>query len=78
MVLIHLEVIAENGEKRTYVVTFDEFYEPIVGDYAVEQLWMYGGTGRNMVVARFSSRWRKAGDGMLTENQLQKRIILFL
>ena len=39
------EVIAENGEKRTYVVTFDEFYEPIVGDYAVEQLWMYGGTG---------------------------------
>jgi hypothetical protein len=39
------EVVAENGEKRTYVVTFDEFYEPLVGDYAVDQLWLYGGTG---------------------------------
>ena len=38
-------VTAENGETRTYTVSFEEFQEPIVGVYEIDQLWLYGGTG---------------------------------
>lgn len=38
-------VVAENGESRTYTLRYEEFKEPIVGVYDVDQLWLYGGTG---------------------------------
>ncbi|MGQ8335516.1 hypothetical protein ACUNWD_03135 [Sunxiuqinia sp. A32] len=38
-------ITAENGETRTYEVSFEEFQEPIVGVYEIDQLWLYGGTG---------------------------------
>ncbi|MDD4590101.1 MAG: hypothetical protein PHG06_06660 [Parabacteroides sp.] len=66
-------VEAENGETRTYVVTFDEFYEPIVGDYAVEQLWLYGGTGPEYgggaVWPMMEKSWRWNVDGKPTAEE---------
>jgi len=66
-------VEAESGETRTYVVTFDEFYEPIVGDYAVEQLWLYGGTGPEYgggaVWPMMEKSWRWNVDGKPTAEE---------
>lgn len=66
-------VTAENGEKRTYTVKYDEFKEPIVGVYEVDVLWMYGGTGPEFgggaVWKMMEKSWRWNVDGKPTAEE---------
>ncbi|WP_423126654.1 hypothetical protein [Gaoshiqia sp. Z1-71] len=66
-------VVAENGESRTYTLRYEEFKEPIVGIYDVDQLWLYGGTGPEYgggaVWNMMEKSWRWNVDGKPTAEE---------
>ena len=66
-------ITAENGEKRTYTIKYDEFQEPIVGVYDVDELWLYGGTGPEYgggaVWKMMEKSWRWNVDGKPTAEE---------